>query len=134
VFSPLSPPTLLSSTPFAGALGVAVDTTIVLGFSENLQAGTGNVYLRDLATGLTVTTYDIGDPEIGIAGPNLTITPASDLDATTSYYVTWDAGAFESTLGVPVAANASDELVWFSCKVPAGPYAMGGAMRGILVN
>ncbi len=93
--SDTSAPTLASSTPADDAIGVAVGSNIVLTFSENIQAGNGNIVISN-GTGDT-RTIPVGDAQITIAGTTLTINPTADLNASTSYHV-------------QVAATAVDDL------------------------
>jgi uncharacterized repeat protein (TIGR02059 family) len=93
--SDTSAPTLASSTPADDAIGVAVGSNIVLTFSENIQAGNGNIVISDGAG--DTRTIPVGDAQITIAGTTLTINPTADLNASTSYYV-------------QVAATAVDDL------------------------
>ena len=78
-------PTLSSSTPSDGATAVGVSSNIVLTFSENIAAGTGNIVISDGAS--DTRTIPVGDAQISISGATLTINPTADLNSSTGYYV-----------------------------------------------
>ena len=59
-------PTLSSSTPSDGATAVGVSSNIVLTFSENIAAGTGNIVISDGAS--DTRTIPVGDAQISISG------------------------------------------------------------------
>ena len=81
----ITPPTLSSSTPSDGATAVGVSSNIVLTFSENIAAGTGNIVISDGAS--DTRTIPVGDAQISISGATLTINPTADLNSSTGYYV-----------------------------------------------
>jgi|GEM_PF-7002533 len=47
------------STPLDNATNVSVSNNIVIGFSENIVAGTGNITLRDVTGGSNTQVFDI---------------------------------------------------------------------------
>lgn len=89
-------PTLVSSSPADGAVGVRDDANIVLTFSENVFAGTGKITIR-AANGTIFQTFDMAtvSPDLTISGKTVTINPTGYLKAGTGYYITIDAGAIK---------------------------------------
>ncbi|MBF0401952.1 MAG: FG-GAP repeat protein [Magnetococcales bacterium] len=94
-------PTLTSSTPADNATGVAASSNIVLTFSENVVAGTGNIIISNVSNGGTDTrTIAAGDAtQVTISGNNVTINPMADLSPGYMYYVQIDSGAIRDTVG-----------------------------------
>ncbi len=88
-------PTLLSSNPLDAVTGVAVNSSIVMTFSEAVQKGTGAIEIHSgSATGTTVATYDAAtSSNLTFAGSILTIDPTADLANNTTYFVTIASGA-----------------------------------------
>ena len=89
-------PTLVSTVPSDNAVGVAIDSNIVLNFSEsvsNRMIGS-KLYLKKLSDNSTVQEFSI--PEFSGGGSQITVNPSSDLLAGTSYYVTLELGFGDS--------------------------------------
>ena len=88
-------PTLSSSSPTDGATGVAIDTNIVLTFSESVDAESGNIVIYN-SGGTAVETIAVTDAEVSGSGSDtITINPSSDLQNGTSYYVQIAATGFD---------------------------------------
>ena len=94
-------PTLSSSTPADNATGVALDSNLVLTFSETVTAVAGKNIVIKKSDGTTVETISATSAQVTISGSTATVNPASNFDYLTGYYVLIDAGAF-----VDGAANA----------------------------
>lgn len=90
-------PTLASAIPADDATAVAVGADIVLTFSENIQAGAGNITISDGAG--DTRTIPVGDPQITIAGATLTINPSADLRELTGYHLQIAATAVRDAAG-----------------------------------
>jgi methionine-rich copper-binding protein CopC len=89
-------PTLVSTVPSDNAVGVAIDSNIVLNFSEsvsNRMIGS-KLYLKKSSDNSTVQEFSI--PEFSGGGSQITVNPSSDLLAGTSYYVTLELGFGDS--------------------------------------
>lgn len=84
-----------SSTPLDGATGVAINTNVVLTFSETVQGGTGNVELIDVTNGIDTRTIAIGDGQLSFATNQLIINPTLDLQNNINYAVNVDATAID---------------------------------------
>lgn len=103
-------PTLDSSTPADEATDVIVGNNIVLTFSENVQAGTGNIVITDTNDGTGTQTIAIGDAQITIAGATVTINPTTDLEGGETFEIIIAAGVIEDTNGNDFAGLASGDL------------------------
>jgi len=113
----VAPPTLFSSSPADEATGVAVGSNIVLTFSQNIQAGTGNIVISD-GSG-DARTIAIGDAQITISGATLTINPTADLNSSTAYYVQIDAAAVDDLSANSYAGIADTTTLNFTTAAPA---------------
>jgi methionine-rich copper-binding protein CopC len=108
----ITPPTLVSSTPVDNTTGVAVTDNIVLTFSENVQAGSGNIVISDGAS--DTRTIAIGDAQVSISGATVTINPTADLNSSTSYYVQVASTAIEDTSGNAYAGISNTTTLNFT--------------------
>ena len=114
-----APPTLETSTPTDDAAGVAVDNDLILTFSENVSAGSGDILIKKTSDNSTVATIPIGDPQVTISGSSITINPANDLDAETSYYLEIAPGVIQGGLGTKYAGlTTSTDLNFTTAAAP----------------
>jgi len=95
-----TPPTLSTTTPADNSTNVAVSANLVLTFSENVAAGSGNVVIHNAPMGARFATIAITDvSQVSFAGSTLTINPTSDLAPGTHYYVTLASGVVQDLAG-----------------------------------
>ena len=66
-----APPTLSSSVPADNATGVALDSTIVLNFSENVDVESGNITIKKTSDNSTVETIDVTGGQVTGSGLSL---------------------------------------------------------------
>ncbi len=93
-----SAPTLSSSVPTDNATSVALDSTIVLNFSSNVDTESGNITIKKTSDNSTVETIDVTSGQVTGSGTSqITINPSSNFDAETEYYVLIDATAFDDS-------------------------------------
>ncbi|MDP2241249.1 MAG: Ig-like domain-containing protein [Burkholderiales bacterium] len=104
------PPTLSGSTPADNVTAVAVGSNIVLTFSENVAAGTGNIVISD---GADTRTIAVGDAQVVISGNTVTINPTLDLNANTTYYVQIASGVITDVAGNAYAGIADTTTLNF---------------------
>ena len=91
-------PTLLASSPATNATNVSASTNLTLGFSEQVQAGSGSVVIK--RAGANERTISISDVnQVIFAGNKVLINPAEDLDANTAYTVEMAAGVVNDLSG-----------------------------------
>ncbi len=106
-------PVVGSLVPSNAATGVALDSSLVLTFDEDVQAGTGQVTLRKSSDGSLVEAIDVTSGTVSFAGTSVTITPTIDWVFETGYYVQIDAGAITDTASTPNAfAGIADTTTW----------------------
>ena len=95
-------PTVATFSPTDGLTNVAINSNIVVTFSEAIKFGTGNIEIRDgSATGAILATYNVASPgaNLSISGSTLTINPTNDLGNSKNYYVTFASGAIKDIAG-----------------------------------
>ena len=110
-----APPTLSSSVPADNATGVAVNSTIVLNFSENVDVESGNITIKKTSDNSTVETIDVTSGQVTGSGTSqITITPSSDFDSGTEYYVLIDATAFDDSDSGSYAGISSTTALSFT--------------------
>ena len=104
----ITPPTVTTFAPTNSLTGVAVDSNIVLTFSEAIQKGAGSIVIHsDSATGPVVASYDATTSgNLLISGNTLTI-HHSDLANSTHYFVTLDSGSIKDIAGNTYAGTSS---------------------------
>ncbi len=104
-------PSAVSPTfsPAHSSTGASVSTNISFNFDEVVSPITGNnitIYLA--GTTDVVEQFDVTSPQILVGGNQVTITPTSDLEFVTEYYIVVDAGAFEDASGNTSPAVGGD--------------------------
>ena len=101
------PITTSSFSPTDGATDVAIDSNIVITFSENITKGTGNITLRaGSAAGTIRQTIDVTSGAVTVSGTQATINPPSDLEYEEDTYIVVDAGCFRNSDGDVASGNA----------------------------
>ena len=94
-----APPTLSSSVPADNATSVAVDSTIVLNFSSNVDAESGNITIKKTSDNSTVETINVTSGQVSGSGSSqITITPSSNFSGGETYYVLVDSTAFDDSV------------------------------------
>ena len=110
-----SVPTLSSSTPADNATSVALNSTIVLNFSENVDAESGNITIKKTSDNSTVETINVTSGQVSGSGSSqITITPSSIFDSATEYYVLIDATAFDDADSGSYAGISSTTALSFT--------------------
>lgn len=87
-------PTLLSTSPSDNASSVAVGANLVLTFSENVLAGSGNIVIYTSGGSVVATIAASDSSRVGISGATVTVNPTADLAAGADFYVRVDGTAF----------------------------------------
>ena len=107
-------PTLTSSVPADNATGVAVDATIVLNFSENVDTESGNITIKK--GNAVIETIDVTDTDrvSGTGTSQITITPSSNFEDLTEFYVLIDPTAFDDADGRSYAGISSTTALSFT--------------------
>ena len=90
-------PTLLSSTPSDNSAGATLDQNIVLTFSEDVIAGSGDIELFERSGNTLVESFTVSSSMI--SGATVTLNPAADFKPNASYYLQIPATAFVDAAG-----------------------------------
>ncbi len=114
------PPTVANLDPTDDATDVPLLSDLVLTFSENVQAGTGNIMIKRTSDDGLVDSIDVTSGNVAISGDEVTIDPSVGiLPETTGLYVEIDAGAFEDMLGNSFAGISGSTAWNFVTEAPA---------------
>lgn len=110
---------MAKASPANGATGVAVNTQISMTFSEDVQAGSGNISV--VSPSATLYTIDVKSRNVSVSGNTVTVTLPGYLAYTTKYHVLIDTGAFKDSNGTDYA-GLSDAAAWCftAAAAPAG--------------
>lgn len=94
-------PTVTSFTPTSGISDVAVDSNIILTFSETIARGTGNIQLRSgSSSGTLIESFNSATSNRLVFNANqLIIDPSKNLANNTQYFVIFPAGSVKDTAG-----------------------------------
>ena len=108
-------PTLSSSTPADNATNVALDANIVLNFSKNVTAQSGNITIKKADNTIFETISVADTTKVTGTGTNqITINPSSDFVLNTDYYVLIDGTAFDDSSGGSYAGIGSATALTFT--------------------
>jgi len=126
-----SAPVVESTLPNNNAADVSTTTEIVLNFSENMVAGTGNVDVY-LANGTLLETIEASATTV--SGAKVTAVLANALSNNETYYLLIGNDAFESTNGVAFAGISDDQVFRFTTEAAANtlPTASNQTFTGTL--
>ncbi|MGL6283613.1 MAG: Ig-like domain-containing protein, partial [Microcoleaceae cyanobacterium] len=80
-------PSIVSISPVDNALAVPLGADLLVNFNEPIQAGTGNILIKNLTNNSLVETIDVTTSNITVNGSQLTINPVTDFTANTGYYI-----------------------------------------------
>jgi len=106
-----TPPTIVTLNPPDTATGVVAGSTdLVANFTEYIVRGTGKITIKNLSNS-TEIPIPVGDPQVSVSGPVLTIHPTAGLAASTHYAIRIDSTAITDIVGNPFAGIA-DDATW----------------------
>ncbi len=104
-----------TATLTAQAMSVILgeDSNLVIDFSENIKAGTGNIVIHKASDNTIVETIAIDNSKISIANDKLTINPTADLTEGT-YYIKMASGVITDMAGNAFAGitNLGADTTW----------------------
>ncbi|MGL1889699.1 MAG: Ig-like domain-containing protein, partial [Reichenbachiella sp.] len=86
-----------SFLPADDATDVAIDTDLSIIFDEDVQKGTGSIFIKSLPGGAIVHIIDL--TSVTITDNTASFSLPSDLSLSTGYFITMVAGVFEDTSG-----------------------------------
>lgn len=121
-------PAVVSVIPTNGANNVDIAVNPVINFDENIFAGTGNILIKRVSDGSTVSTLSVTNTsQVLVFNNQAFLTPPDPLPIATSFYIEVPLGAFEDALGNDSAAFGGNGVWNFTTPVMAvltssGPY------------
>jgi Ca2+-binding RTX toxin-like protein len=120
-------PTVTSFSPADEAVAVAVDSNIVLSFSEAIAIGTGDIVLKTLA-GVSVAIATSAN--LTISGSALTFNPTTDLQYGTDYSVVFSEGSVKDLAGNSFAGTTTYNFktVAYVNNAPKGDVTITGTL------
>jgi len=108
-------PTLSSSTPTDNATDVAIDSNIVLNFSESVDVESGNITIKKTSDNSVIETIDVTSSNVtGTGSSQITINPSNNLDKGVEYYILIAATAFDDSAGNSYAGITSTTALSFT--------------------
>jgi len=115
-----TPPTIFSFNPVDGSIGVALDSNIVLTFSEAIEKGSGAIEIHSgSVTGPLVASYNAATSQnLVILGNRLTIDPIEELLNNTHYFVTLASGAIKDLAGNNYSGTSSYDFTTIPDTIP----------------
>ncbi|GEK11095.1 tandem-95 repeat protein [Pseudoalteromonas peptidolytica] len=112
-----------NSTPNDNATSVTASNDIVIDFSENIVAGTGNITIRDVTGSSNFQVFDVTSATatttpsagaIGISGDKIYLNPTTNLTGNRNYAIRIDATAVDDNAGLSFAGISDDTTFNFS--------------------
>ena len=123
-------PTVSSLSPADNAYGIAVDTNLVIVFSEVVQGGTGSIFIRKSPSNAVAETIAASASIVsGSGSTTVTINPSITLDYSTIYYILIGANAFRDGTGNHYA-GISDPPAWNVTTLDTPVSTSGGGGGG----
>ena len=95
--------------PTSGSTLSALDSNLIITFSETVQKGTGAIELRSgSASGTLIESFDVaGSSRVSLNVTTLTIDPTVNLQTGTTYYLVMPAGGIKDITGNAFAGTSS---------------------------
>ncbi len=116
----LTSPTLSNSSPANNATSVALDSNIILTFSEVVDIESGNILIKKTSDNSTVESIDVtGNQVTGSGSTQITINPSSDLDSFTQYYLQIPGTAFDDSSSNSFVGITDTTSISFTTLSPA---------------
>jgi len=123
-------PSVTELSPADDTTGVGLGANLVVTFDEAIAAGAGNITIKNLTEASQTVIAVTNGARVSFVNSNLTVNPASNLEAGDNYAVQIDAGAIEDGAGNDFAGIADDTTWSFSTTnaVPTVSFATSAAM------
>ncbi len=116
----LTSPTLSNSSPANNATSVALDSNIILTFSEVVDVESGNILIKKTSDNSTVESIDVTSNQVtGSGSTQITVNPSSDLDSSTQYYLQIPGTAFDDSSSNSFAGITDTTSISFTTLSPA---------------
>lgn len=116
----LTGPVMVSLSPLNGAVNIETAIPATVTFNENIQKGTGNIYVKRVADNVTVQTISVNTAAVTLTASYQASFDISGLSFNTNYYIEADAGTFEDVLNNNFA-GISGSATWSFTTLPPPP-------------
>lgn len=124
-------PTLSTVSPADGSTDVSVSASLVMTFSEAVDAESGNVVIYNASDDSVFETIAVtGGSVSGSGSATITISPSSNFSNSADYYIFIDGTAFDDAAGNSFAGITSSST-WNFTTVAAPVQSSGGGVRAI---
>ena len=120
----LAGPQITTYLPANGTLNVQTTFTARADFDENIQKGTGNIYVKRVSDNAVIQTINISSSDVTVSG-NTASFDVTGLLFNTAYYINIDAGAFKDVLDNGFT-GISNNSTWSFTTVPPPPPGVVG--------
>ncbi|MFT7130097.1 MAG: methionine-rich copper-binding protein CopC, partial [Gammaproteobacteria bacterium] len=110
-------PELFSTFPADNAAGVGSNENIIFTFDESIQAGNGNIVIKDASDNSGTRSIDINDAQISFSDNTMTLNPSADFEFSTNYVVQFPSGVIEDLAGNPFAGISNTTTFNFSIGI-----------------
>ncbi|MBK9572631.1 MAG: Ig-like domain-containing protein [Rhodoferax sp.] len=125
-----SPPSLVSVSPVNEAVAVALDSDIVLTFSEPITRGEGVLVLRDTVGNVVESFNASTSTRLTLSGNTLAINPSADLLNGTVYSIEFVAGSVRDLTG----NNSVSSLGYHFITISTGALILGTTSNDIVAG
>jgi methionine-rich copper-binding protein CopC len=113
--SDVTPPTVSNYSPADNSSDISASANLVLTFSENVQKGTGNIFIKE--NGVTTQTISVASTSVVVTGNSVSINPA-DFSFGAAVNIEIEAGAFKDLFNNNYAGIANATTWNFSIVSP----------------
>lgn len=113
-------PSATALTPSNGAINIETTLPATITFNENIQKGSGNIYVKRVTDNVTVQTIGVNSAAVTLPASYQASFEISGLSFNTAYYIEADAGTFEDVLGNDFAGITGNS-VWSFTTMPPPP-------------
>ena len=103
-------PTISTLSPTDDEIGLDITSNLIITFSENVDAESGNITLYD-SNDTQIEAFDVTSDISGTGTDTITINPTSDLSGSTSYYIQIATTAFDDSSSNSYA-GITDTTTW----------------------
>jgi peptidoglycan hydrolase-like protein with peptidoglycan-binding domain len=93
-------PSVTSFSPLDDSDDISIDSNLTIEFTEEIVSGSGDIIIYKSSDDSVFETIDVtGEQVTGTTTDTITISPSSNFDYSTQYYVMVDSTAFDDTAG-----------------------------------
>ena len=120
-------PTVVTYSPDAGTTDVAIDSKLMLTFSEDVVLKTGQIWIKDATNDVTVQSLTEANAEV-VDGNELEITPTANFSYGKEYYVIITDGLVEDAVGNAYTGITNPATWSFTTATTPGAFTVESTM------